>query len=207
MSTLPKSLLWVRIDTAGVEHTLLDDRRGLYARGTAQAATPVPYTCRYELRTDDTWGSVQLDVTVEGAGWLRMVRLERAAGWRVTTSEQGDLDAALAEVGLPAAGLPGIDDPTRLGDAMDVDLGSSPLTNTLPVRRLGLQDAEPGTTRQLDVVWVLVPSLTVVPASQSYTTLEGGNVRYASEGFSADLQLDADGYVIKYPGLAERTQR
>lgn len=205
MSTLPKSLLWVRTDTSGMEHTLLDDRRGLCARGTALAAVPVPYTCRYELLTDEAWASVRLEVTVEGTGWLRQARLERAAGrWRITTAEQGDLDAALTAAGLPLAGLPGIDDPDRLGDAEDVDLGGSPLTNTLPVRRLGLQDADPDTTRQLNVVWLLVPSLTVVPAEQTYTVLEGGNVRYSSEGFSAELQLDAEGYVLNYPGLAER---
>lgn len=205
MPTLPKSLLWVRTDTPGVEHTLLDDARGLCARGTAQAAVPVPYTCRYELLTDETWASVRLEVTVEGAGWLRHSLLERAAGrWRVTTAEQGDLDRALTAAGLPTAGLPGTEDPDRLGDAVDIDLGGSPLTNTLPVRRLGLQDAEPGATHRLDVVWVLVPSLVVVPAEQTYTVLEGGNVRYASEGFSADLQLDAEGYVLRYPGLADR---
>jgi hypothetical protein len=205
MSTLPKSLLWLRTDTSGIEHVLLDDERGLCARGTAQAAVPVPYTCRYELFTDEAWAAVRLDVTVEGGGWLRRARLERAAGrWRVTTAEQGDLDAALTAAGLPLAGLPGIEDPDRLADATDIDLGASPLTNTLPVRRLGLQDADPGTTHQLTVAWVLVPSLTVVPAEQAYTVLEGGNVHYASEGFSADLLLDAEGYVLNYPGLAER---
>ena len=51
---------------------------------------------------------------------------------------------------------------------------------------------------------MLVPSLLVVPAEQTYTVLEGGNVRFDSEGFTAELQLDADGYVISYPGLAER---
>lgn len=205
MATMPKSLLWVRSDTPGIDHALVDDRHGFSARGTAQAALPVPYTCRYELVTDDAWAATCLEVTVEGGGWLRTVRLERAAGrWRVTTAERGDLDEALRTAGQPAAGLPGIDDPDRLGAALDVDLGAAPLFNTLPVRRLGLQEAPAGTSHRLDVVWVLVPSLTVVPAEQTYTALEGGNVRYSSEGFSADLQLDAEGYVLHYPGLAKR---
>ena len=205
MSTLPKSLLWVRTDTAGADHALLDERRGLSARGAALAAAPVPYTCRYELVADETWAAARLEVSVEGAGWLRSIRLERAAGrWRASTAEQGDLDAALTAAGHAPAGLPGTEEPERLDRALDVDLSASPLFNILPVRRLGLQDAAPGTSHRITVAWVLVPSLLVVPAEQTYTVLEGGNVRFDSEGFTAELQLDADGYVISYPGLAER---
>lgn len=205
MATMPKSFLWALADAFGVDHALFDDRRGLAARGTALSSTPVPYTCRYELAADETWTTTRLEVSVEGAGWLRTVRLERAAGrWRAGTAERGDLDAALAAAEQPPAGLPGTEEPDRLDAALDVDLSASPLFNTLPVRRLGLQDARPGTTHRITAAWVLVPSLMVVPAEQVYTVLEGGNVRFASEGFSADLQLDADGYVLNYPGVASR---
>ena len=208
MSTMPKSLFWIRTDTPGSDHALLDDRRGLSARGSAQAATPVPYTCRYELVTDETWAVTRLEINVEGGGWLRSLRLERAAGrWRASTGEQGDLDAVLRAAGQPTAGLPGTEEPERLHDALDVDLGGAPLFNTLPIRRLRLRDAEPGTTHRLKVAWVLVPSLVVIPVEQVYTTLDGGNVRYASGGFLADLRLDQDGYVDYYPGLAERPRR
>jgi hypothetical protein len=205
MATMPKSLFWVRTDTAGSDHALLDDQRGLSARGVAQAAEPLPYTCRYELVADETWTASLLEVSVEGAGWLRSVRLERAAGrWRVSTAEQGDLDAALVAAGRPAAGLPGTEEPDRLDDALDVDLGASPLLNILPVRRLGIREAEPGSSYRITVAWVLVPSLLVLPAQQVYTALSASRVRFASEGFTADIDLDADGYVAHYPGLAEQ---
>lgn len=204
MSTLPKSRFWVRTDTAGADHALLDDARGLYARGVAAAATPVPYTCRYELVTDESWATTRLEVNVEGAGWLRTARLERAAGrWRVTTAEQGDLDRALGAAGHHRAELPGIEDPSRLIDAVDVDLGAAPLFNTLPIRRLGLHGAPAGASHTITVAWVLVPSLKVLPAEQVYTALDG-KVRFSSAGFTADLDLDAEGYVTHYPGLAER---
>jgi hypothetical protein len=205
MLVLKRSILWRRLDTVGVDHALLAEQSGLYARGTVVAAGPVPYTCGYELLVDDGWVSVRLTVTVEGAGWLRSVKLERAAGrWRVTSGEQGDLDAALVAAGHARVGLPGIEEPGRLGDALDVDLGNCPLTNTPPVRRLGLQRARPGTTHSLPVAFVLVPSLEVVAARQSYTALDESRVRYESGSFAADLTLDEQGYVIHYPGLAER---
>ena len=205
MSTLPTALFWERLDCPGVEHTVADHRTGLYARGTAVAVDPIAYTCRYELRTDASWGTARLDVNAEGAGWLRTLRLELAAGrWRATTAEQGDLDAALAANGHAGAGLPGTEDPDLLFGAFDVDLTGSPLTNTLPIRRLGLTKAEPGVAHRLNVAWVLVPSLEVVQADQIYTALGDGKIRFATETFSADIEVDDDGFVTHYPGLARR---
>lgn len=201
---LPDSLFWERTDTTGVEHALVDGRAGLYARGTALAVDPIAYTCRYELRTDPGWATAHLDVTAEGAGWTRSVRLELAAGrWRATTAEQGNLDAVLSAAGHARAGLPGIEDPDQLYGAFDVDLAGSPLTNTLPIRRLDLLKAETGVSHRLSVVWVLLPSLEIVQADQIYTRLGDHRVRCAGETFSADLTVDDEGYVVAYPGLAK----
>lgn len=197
-------MLWDRLDTAGAEHVLLDDRTGLYARGTMLAGDPIPHTVRYSLQTDQGWASVRLEVTAEGAGWLRSVRLERAAGeWHVSAGEQGDLDAALVAAGRARAGLPGAEEPERLGQALDVDLGACPLTNTLPIRRLGLLGAAAGTSRTITAAWVLVPALVVLPSQQTYTVLDERHIRYSSGDFRADLTVDDGGYVVHYPGLAE----
>ena len=42
-------------------------RRGLQARGTMIAAVPVPYTCRYDLATDDSGATVRFEVDVARA--------------------------------------------------------------------------------------------------------------------------------------------
>lgn len=97
-----------------------------------------------------------------------------------------------------------MEDPDRLADAVDVDLGAAPLFNTLPVRRLGLLDAAPDTAHRLTLAWVLVPSLEVLASEQIYTVLGPQLVRYASGTFTAELELDGGGYVIRYPGLADR---
>jgi uncharacterized protein len=206
MGMLPKSLFWTRTDTAGSDLALLDDRRGLYARGVATAIDPIPYTCRYELVTDEAWRTAHLDVIVEGAGWVRTLKLERAAGrWRATTGEQGDLDRALADAGHPPAGLPGTEEPERLADAIDIDLAGAPLPNTLPIRRLSLLDAPPGTVHDLTMAWVLVPSLEVLPSEQVYTVVDARTIRFTIDDFTADLAVDEHGYVVTYPGLAART--
>jgi hypothetical protein len=197
MTVLPRALAWQRTDATGGEFAGFDDRRGLHARGLAFSAEPTLYSCRYELITDDAWASSRLEITAEGAGWLRTLRMERATGrWRVTTAEQGNLEKA--------SHFPGIEDPHRLADVLDVDLYNSPLTNTLPIRRLGLLGRPAGTQRTITAAWVLLPSLAVLPLEQTYTVLGDGRVNYASKGFTADLEIDEGGYVVSYPGLARR---
>lgn len=198
------ALFWRRTDTAGGEHAICTERAGLRARGTALAASPVPYTCRYEIATDDAWATTRCEVTVEGAGFQRSARLEHAAGrWRVTAAEQGNLDAALLAAGHSRADQPGCDDPGTLYAAVDVDLGGSPLTNTLPIRRLGVLN-NPGVRYTVEVAWILVPSLVVVAATQTYVANDDGVVAFSSGSFAADLQVDERGYVRRYPGLADR---
>jgi hypothetical protein len=197
MSLLPRTLLWQRTDMHGAEHVLFDDRRGLTARGVAVAAGPVPYECSYELDTDDGWFCTRFNAVAEGAGWQRKLHMERTgAGWWVTTAEQGNLAAA----GHPNALAPGAEDPDRLADAYDIDLDASPLTNTLPLRRLGLIDG----TATIIAAWVQLPSLAVIANAQTYTVLAPRLVRYASGSFIADLELDENGYVLRFPGLATR---
>ncbi len=204
MPTLPAAKFWQRLDTSGAEHVLVDARDGLYARGTQLAVDPIAYTCRYELQTDPDWATTRLEVGTEGAGWARSLRLELAAGrWRATTSEQGNLDAVLTATGHARAGLPGTEDPDLLYGAFDVDLTGSPMTNTLPIRRLKLLQAEAGVAHRISVAWVLLPSLEVVQADQIYTLQSEGIVRFANETFSADLVVDDDGFVAHYPGLAK----
>ena len=204
MPILKRSLLWRRLDTTGTEHVLLTERGGLHARGTVLAADPLPYTCTYELLADDGWVTARLTVTTEGAGWLRSLKLQRALGhWHVSAGEQGDLDAALLGCGQPRCELAGIEEPHRLVEARDVDMAYSALTNTLPLRRLSMVDDRPGTSHKVTVAWIMMPSLQVIPARHLYTTLGEGRVRYESGTFAADLTVDADGYIRRYPGLAE----
>ena len=205
MAAYPKALLWRRLDTAGAEQTLVSDRKGLRARGTMVAASPVPFTCRYELVTDESWATVRCEVTAEGAGFLRSVRLERATGrWRVTASEQGNLEATLLAAGHPRPPQAGAEDPAKLREAIDVDLGFSPLTNTLPIRRLGLLGGAVGARHTITVAWILVPSLEVVDASQTYRLAGDHQVRFVDGSTAATLEVDEEGYVIRYPDLAER---
>lgn len=89
----------------------------------------------------------------------------------------------------------------------DVDITLTPMTNTLPIRRLNLQVGE---AREIKVVYFEAPSLAPKPTHQRYTCLEkredGGVYRFEAldTGFTADLPVDADGLVLDYPELFKR---
>jgi uncharacterized protein len=88
------------------------------------------------------------------------------------------------------------------GDADFVDLGFSPLTNTLPILRDGLHRGSG--PRDYVMALVDVPSLEVSSSEQRYEPIAANTVRFRSGDFEAVLELDEDGFVLRYPGLAER---
>ena len=88
------------------------------------------------------------------------------------------------------------------GEADFFDLEFSPLLNTLPVLRDGL--LAPGPARDYVMAFVAVPSLEVTVAEQRYEPLGDLRVRFSSGDFTADLEYDEDGFVVRYRGLATR---
>jgi hypothetical protein len=69
----------------------------------------------------------------------------------------------------------------------------------MPARRLGGEPADHV------MAWVSVPDLGVRRSEQRYEPLDDHRVRFVSldSDFVADLELDDDGLVVRYPRLAE----
>jgi uncharacterized protein len=150
---------------------------GLRAVGVQLGAT---YQLDYGLETGPDLFTRRLVVTVKDADGERGVLLER--------SERDGSWSANAEP-LP-----------QVEGALDVDLALSPLTNYMPAARLGHEPVDHV------MAWVDVPSLEVVRSGQRYEPIGSGLVRYVGldDGFTAELELDQDGFVVHYPELAER---
>ncbi len=79
----------------------------------------------------------------------------------------------------------------------------TPFTNTLAIRRLGL---EVGESAEIKVAYILVPELSLRAAPQRYTRLADRLWRFdgLDIDFTADLTVDESGFVIEYPGLFRR---
>ena len=89
-------------------------------------------------------------------------------------------------------------------EVLDLDLQGSPLFNSLPVLRDRLHEG--GDARDYTMAFVRVPELAVERVQQKYVPLGRGAVRFRSASFTADLKFDRDGFVVDYPGLAERVR-
>ena len=138
-------------------------------------------------------------VTTKGQGWSRNLDLRRSpsGGWTIRTESEGFL--ALPEPG---------GDEAEIYEALDCDLGFSPLTNSMPVLRHDLLDG--GGPLDFVMAWVSVPDLAVYASRQQYTFVRTSGdvavVRYRSldSKFVADLTFDSDGLVVDYPGIGRR---
>lgn len=182
------ALLWQGVDSPAMElATVKIGGKTLSARGAWVRAEPEPYTLSYRLETSPGFVTTSLIVAAWGAGWSRSLDLRRRpeGGW----------------IAQPGGDLP------ELAGALDCDLGYSCLTNTMPVLRHGL--LEGGGPIDLQMAWVSVPDLRVLPSAQRYTHLArrpdgGALVRYESGSFRADIAFDSGGFVVEYPQLGRR---
>jgi hypothetical protein len=145
-------------------------------------AEQAPVEARYEIACDGGWRTRNVSVSVRHPAGERALRLAVDGGrWLVDGRPDPALDGCL-----------------------DVDLSWSPLTNTLPIRRLGLPVGQG--SGPLTMAWVRFPALTVEPLPQQYDRLAEDRYRYSSRGgeFTAEIQVDADGIVTAYQGAWER---
>lgn len=177
-----------RIDRATLE--LGGDR--LRGHGTS---TTERYALAWRLDVRAGWVTRLLEVSVQAEGWSRSLLLERSddGDWRATVHARGDVDLA----------APGLADPGSVRGALDCDLGLCPVTNTMPIRRLGLLRGQVPETAVV-TAWVEVPSLRVLRDEQLYAARGDGYVRYSSadRSFTARLAVDEHGIVRDYEGLA-----
>ena len=85
----------------------------------------------------------------------------------------------------------------QVAGCLDVDLGFSPVTNTLPIRRLALAV---GAAAPVRAAWLRFPGLELEPLEQVYRRLAPARYAYESAAgrFRAELEVDGDGLVTRY---------
>ena len=90
-----------------------------------------------------------------------------------------------------------------MSGAIDVDLTITPLTNTLPIRRL---DLEVGRSAEIATAYVDFPAMAVSRNPQRYTRLARDRYLFESldRDFAREIEVDEAGLVVTYPGLFRR---
>ena len=176
---------WRRLDVPGVEESRV--RRipsGWHLTGVihveeASATARLHYT----IECNESWLTHSAVIEGEVAG--RPVRFVIAADGNGLWTRDG--------VSIP-----------EVAGALDIDLGFTPATNMLPIRRLQLAIGETAPVRS---AWLRFPELSFEPLEQAYTREAERRFRYHAmidgEPFTAQLDIDAFGRVLRYEGLWE----
>jgi hypothetical protein len=176
---------WRRLDVPGREEARIERTLGGW-RLTGR------------LEADEAGVSAQLTYLIECAhDW----RTRRAV---VTGSASGaPIRFELAADGNGCWTLNGAPLPLVEG-ALDIDLGFTPATNTLPIRRL---DLAVGGRAEVRTAWVRFPELRVEALEQSYQREAERVFRYDAlvdgDRFQARLDTDEFGRILLYEGLWE----
>jgi uncharacterized protein len=179
-----RALVWRGVEEWLAEHAQIDlHDDGVLATGVQLGVEPEPYLVEYRLDAPNDWITRRLELEASGAGWRRSLTLEHDGAGRWTADGERV---------------------TAVDGALDCDLAFSPLTNLMPGRRSALH--ERAGSADFVMAWVSIPDLRVHASPQRYEHVRPGVVRYvALDGdFTAELELDSDGFVVRYPRLAER---
>jgi len=171
------TVVWQRLDRPTVEFLQWTAGPGLTLRGDVVGDL------------DGRVGRVRYRVQAGDDLLTKVVRLHVRFG-----SERHRLSLARNPEGRWQAN--GLDCP-HLAGATDVDIGVTPATNTLPIRRLGLGVGE---SQEVIAAWVRFPDLSMWRAHQQYTRTGPRLYRYESldSGYQAELTVQEDGIVEQY---------
>ena len=177
------SILWRRLDAPGHDACHLEEREtGWEIDGTAVFRdNGAPARLAYHVACDRSWRTRQGRVR----GWLGKdavdFQVERTTGGMWTLN--GDV--------VP-----------NLGGCVDLDLGFTPGTNLLQLRRIALGV---GQAADVPVAWLDVSAGTLDVLLQRYERRDEGTYWYEAPrfGYAAVLEVTPAGFITRYPGLWE----
>jgi uncharacterized protein len=170
-------ILWHCASLASSEYASLSNHdNGHRLQGlTVMPLEGRPCHIEYAVAVDVAWLPNFVTATITTPTQIRTRHLERDANghWRL----DGDVAA-------------------YLDGCTDVDLGWTPATNTVPIRRL---DLAVGHTETISAAWIRFPELDVVVSPQRYSRLADDCWRYQSGQYDFALTTDvATGLVLAY---------
>jgi uncharacterized protein len=174
-------MLWRRLDLPGHEIATLDALDdGWELSGTAIFSSQRgPSRLNYVVLCDSTWRTswAQVRGSVGDRGVDLTVSVNAQRSWYVNKAECPPVKGCI-----------------------DIDLGFSPATNLLPIRRLSLAV---GDQAEVAAAWLPFPSLEFELLSQVYRRQGENTYHYESGGgaFVTTLEVNAAGFVANYPGL------
>jgi hypothetical protein len=178
-----RQILWKRLDVPGHDAASLRlGPAGAVIEGTAVFLEGAPTALGYSVTCDRAWQATEAVVR----GWRGNRSIELRASRRA-----GDT-WALNDVPCPA-----------VAGCRDLDLGFTPATNLIALRRLGL---DVGRSAELVSAWLEWPEARLAPLRQRYTRRSLTEYGYEADppgapAYRAVLRVEPEGWVLDYAGL------
>ena len=175
------TILWRRLDQPGHEWARLSAVENEWRLEGTAVFVYENRPCRldYAVGCDADWNTSQARITgsVADRSIDLTVTVDASRHWRLNGAECPEVAGCL-----------------------DIDLGFSPSTNLLPIRRLGLAV---GDEAEVMAAWLPFPSLEFKRLPQRYIRESENAYRYESSGgaFVRTLQVNSVGLVTNYPGI------
>lgn len=172
------SILWRRLDRPGAEAARVSRPGGAWKLEGSVVLEEQGNPCalRYLVTCDATWHTQRATVH----GWIGPIRVDVSI-----------------EVGDEGQWTLNGDPQPQVAGCVDIDLQFSPVTNTVPVRRLALAVRESAMVR---AAWLRFPTFTLEPLDQVYRRLRPDAYLYESHGgaYAAQLDVNDAGLVTRY---------
>ena len=174
------TVLWQCLDRPTLEFFQWTDDHEVAMRGEVVGDIGgIPGRVKYQVRTGSDWLTrvVRIQFRFDTGGRYLHLSRNLHGQWHVNGTKRPDL-----------------------ANVTDVDIGVTPATNTLPIRRFRLAVGE---SRNLVAAWVQFPALSVTPAHQRYTRIAADRYLYESldSGYQAELTVQNDGIVVQYANV------
>lgn len=176
MSPDEQSALWRRLDMPGHEAVRIYEGEDGWLIDGASIFLYEGKPCRleYMIECDSEWQT--MSVTVDGFVGDEVVAFEidvEGDTWYLNGEEISAVEGCV-----------------------DIDLNFSPVTNFLPIKRLGLSVGDSGDVR---AAWLRFPSFSLEPLEQAYMRRSESVYNYRSmTGFEKDITVDEFGLVKDY---------
>lgn len=179
-----KTITWEAIEYVSREHCAVEiDQYGLKAISTIDGIyADEPFKVAYELYANELFetGTLLIKASYGSTKWDITLRCKNGI-WYMNNKVHPEFTGCT-----------------------DVDIATTPLTNTLPIRRLSLGVNE---EREIRVVYFDLFKGEIKALSQRYRKLSEHAYHYENipNDFEADIKVDDEGLVVNYPGLFTRS--
>jgi hypothetical protein len=142
------------------------------------------YRVEYQIRTNQNWETIYCELKSQHSNKKEYWRFEKdGKGNWLKDGEQAD----------------------QFKGCIDVDIPLTPFTNTLPIKRLRLNQNE---EQEIKVIYLDVLERKIAPVKQKYKRLSNTEYHYENvpNDFEAVIEVDQLDFVVDYPSLFVRTE-